>query len=436
MTRRQATENAAQERVDAAVVDAYERRVAGQAATAEDDALEAEIAAAELSAYVSLHQRVADLPQGDVALGVRSVVLTAAALGAQEHAARLHAQSPLVRALSWIMRPGPLLAAVTASAVLVAVSVRHEDAPIAGAHEDSAVAMAEPPTVQAAPEAAKPAAQAVAVEVPAPAAAAPAVGAAPAPEPPAAVAAPDLPVAAAPPSAPMARPMRTIEAQAASLGPSPADAPTGHAAQREELAKREVAADAEQKTSAAKAKAEVAAADESLQAATASNNRDNAMKKANVANLDQAKLDVANERAGYRATAGGAQAAPENAPAAPQVAAEPQQPKDNAETRNAGTRNQVAGKAAADAVERWRQSVEDAQTPEERVVALKQLVVAAQNAGDDKIAKAAQQALKAAQAQVVARKRAQSLQETPPSQRAKSAPSQGSGELKAQKAKE
>ncbi len=433
MTRRQATENTAQERVDAAVVDAYERRVAGHAATAEDAALEAEIAAAELSAYVSLHQRVANLPQGDVALGVRSVVLTAAALGAQEHAARLNAQSPLVRALSWIMRPGPLLAAVTAAAVLVAVSVRHEDAPLAGAHEDSAVAMADAPTVQAAPEVAKPAAPALAAQDPAPAAPAPA--AAPTPEPPAVVAAPEVPAAAAPPAAPMARPMRTIEAQTASLGPSPADAPTGHAAPREELAKREVAADAEQKPSAGKAKAEVAAADETLQAATASNDRDNAGKKANLANLEQAKLDVANERAGYRTPASGAQAAQDNAPVAAQMAAEPQQ-KDNAETRNAGTRNQVAGKAAADAVERWRQSVEDAQTPEERVVALKQLVVAAQNAGEDKIAKAAQQALKAAQAQVVARKRAQSLQETPPSQRAKTAPSQGSGELKAQKAKE
>ena len=229
--------------------------------------------------------------------------------------------------------------------------------------------------------------------------------------------------------------MRTIEAQAASLGPSPADAPTGHAAPREELAKREVAADAEPKPSAGKAKAEVAAADETLQAATAYKNRDNAMKNANVANLEQAKLDAANERSGYRTPANGAQAPQENAPVAPQMAAESAQ-KDNAETRNAGTRNQVAGKAAADAVERWRQSVEDAQTPEERVVALKQLVVAAQNAGDDKIAKAAQQALKAAQAQVVARKRAQSLQETPPSQRAKAAPSQGTGELKAQKAKE
>ena len=44
MIRRQGTESTAQERLDAAVVDAYARRVAGTAPTAEDAALEAEIA--------------------------------------------------------------------------------------------------------------------------------------------------------------------------------------------------------------------------------------------------------------------------------------------------------------------------------------------------------------------------------------------------------
>ena len=113
MVGQEATGNTAQERLDAAVVDAYARRVAGEPATDADDTLDAEIAAAELAAYAQLHRRVADLPLPEVAPGVRSVVLTAAALGAQEHAARRRQQAPLARLLVWLMRPGPLMALAT-----------------------------------------------------------------------------------------------------------------------------------------------------------------------------------------------------------------------------------------------------------------------------------------------------------------------------------
>ena len=99
MVGQEATGNTAQERLDAAVVDAYARRVAGEPATDADDTLDAEIAAAELAAYAQLHRRVADLPLPEVAPGVRSVVLTAAALGAQEHAARRRQQAAAQRPL-------------------------------------------------------------------------------------------------------------------------------------------------------------------------------------------------------------------------------------------------------------------------------------------------------------------------------------------------
>ncbi len=419
MGRQQATENTAQERVDAAVVDAYERRIAGQAPTAEDAALEAEIAAAELSAYVTLHQRVAGLPRQDVAPSVRSVVLTAAAVGAREHAARLAPQSPLLKLLAWVMRPGPLLAAVTAAAVLVAVSVRHEPEATTAEPAGSAVAMAEAP---AAPAAMAPEPAPVAKAAPAPIAAA-----APAPAPAAAVPAAE-PVAAPPPEAAkpaaMARPVHTIAAQAASLGPAgaPADkAPEEQAQPREAQAKRE-APPAAAKQVAAKARLEADDGD-ALAQGYGNSYKNAGNRQAPLQNLDEAKAELNNARANVA----GAAAAPN---AAPQVLNDQQQ---NAQV---ATRNQVAEKASTDAVARWRQSVADAQTPEDRIAALKQLLAAAQAAGDDKTAKATQATLKLAQSQAVARKRAESLQDTPPAQRAKAAPAQGSGELKAEKAKQ
>ncbi len=420
MTRRQATDNTAQERVDAAVVDAYERRIAGLRATAEDDALEAEIAAAELSAYASLHQRVAALPQGEVASGVRAVVLAAAVQAAEEHAAAQRSDSPLARLLIWIMRPGPLLGAVTAVAILVAISVRQEPAQSASAKPDSAVAMAEPPTLALAP-APEPAA-------PAPAAAAPAAVAPTDPAPAAVPAAPVAPPAEAPAAPAMPRPLHTIAAQAASLGP--VDAPAAKAEVAPEPVKAPaVIADNEKRAERKPVGKAASAYDEQLDDKFVANG-DSLSKREMAKNItDSLREETQNQR-----PSGGAADRPQA-----QANAAPAPPAEQAQAANTykdvGTRNQVAEKANADLLARWRQTVEDAQTPDERIAALKQLVAAAQAAGDDKTAKLARQALKAAEAALVARKRAESLQETPPSQRAKAAPSQGSGELKAQKPK-
>jgi len=427
MIRRQGTESTAQERLDAAVVDAYARRVAGTAPTAEDAALEAEIAAAELQAYVTLHQRVATLPQQEVAPSVRAVVLSAAATGAQELAAAQTHASPLVRLLTWLMRPGPLLAIVTALAVVVGVSVRQESPSAAVAKTDGAVAMLEPTTMAPAPVAVEPA-PAMPAEAPASAP----VGAAPAaaaPEPALAAAAAETakPQAAAATAPALPRPMRTIEAQAASLGP--VDAPAANEAPkapRENLAKYAQPAENQKAVNADR----VAPRDE-VQRENFESSLDVATKKLPQANAATAKEENVNQRAGNAA-------AQEDYRAAPQqqyrpAAQAPDDAQKEVATKNGAARNQVTEAAAGDAVARWKQAVADAQTPDERVVALKQLVVAAQAAGDDKTAKAAQQALKVSQAQVVARKRAENLQQTPPAQRAKAAPGQGSEELKAQK---
>ncbi len=223
----------------------------------------------------------------------------------------------------------------------------------------------------------------------------------------------------------MARPVRTIEAQAASLGPSaPEDAPPpAAAAPAEEDAKRQAPL-AVHAAKSVKNRAENADLEDAFQPA-----QQNAMRGMPAPKPAAQALDAAENappRTVDAAPSASAPAAVQNAAAAAE--AESQQ--------RGGTRNQVAEKAGADAVARSRQLVEDAQTPEERVAALKQLIAAAQAAGDLKTAKAAQGSLKAMQAQVVARKRAEALQETPPAQRAKAAPSQGSGELKADKARQ
>ena len=232
----------------------------------------------------------------------------------------------------------------------------------------------------------------------------------------------------------MARPLRTIEAQAASLGPAASgDVPAKAASNRatDELAKR-AAVTENAKHPFAAAKAEIAQNEAPPLQLENQADREVAAAKPSVQNRDGAQPDALNQRA-----ASGAQAVMRNyAPASPQAPAEQNEaPAEAPEAKNLAARNQVAEKASADAVSRWRQSAEDAQTPEERVAALKQLLVAAQAAGDVKTVKLAQQALKVAEAQNVARKRAENLQATPPALRAKAAPSQGSGELKAQKSK-
>ena len=242
----------------------------------------------------------------------------------------------------------------------------------------------------------------------------------------------------------MARPTRTIEAQAASLGPAPPPA-----AAAPDLAKRELHAESG-KLPQAKVLNE-----QNLDEALAQ--QADAPAKKSVAQGNQLETKAANAppRGTYGGTANSASAsalpaAPQpnaaaQANAAPQYADEAQGKEENQQKNAADMRNQLGEKAANDkqsaekptddAVARWRQSAQDAQTPEERIAALKQLLVAAQAAGDDKTAKATQQALKAAQLQVVARKRAQGLQETPPAQRAKAAPGQAPGEFKAQKSR-
>ena len=425
MTRRQATESTAQERVDAAVVDAYERRIAGQAATAEDAALEAEIAAAELSAYTALHARVAGLAQAEVAPSVRAVVLSAAVQAAEENAERAAPQSSLARLFSWLLRPAPVLGMVTAIAVLVGISVRHETAQTAPPAGETAVASSEaasPPEAVVVPSAPAPEhAPAAAAEPPLPAAAAPAPALAASP----ASAAPPPPESA--PGGQLARPVRTFEAQAASLGP--VDAPAVPKA--EALSAQRESPVADEKRPMAKPTAaanEYEAVLDQAPSGRAEQGNKRAMAKEIADSLKQ-------ETQVGRAAAGAAQNAPQQAQvnAAPASNAQADESKGVRPDQNVATRNQVAEKANTDAVARSRQAVEDAQGPEERIAALKQLVVAAQAAGDEKTVKGARLALKAAEAQWVAQKRSESLQETPPAKRAKAAPSQGTEELKAQK---
>ena len=217
--------------------------------------------------------------------------------------------------------------------------------------------------------------------------------------------------------------MRTIEAQAASLGPSaPEDAPPpAAAAPAEEYAKRQAPLAAHAAKSA-KNRAENGDLEDALQPVQQNAMRGMPAPKPAAQTLDNAPAENVPPQTVDADSNAAAPAAAQNAQAESQ--------------ERAGMRNQVAEKAGADAVARSRQLVADAQTPEERVAALKQLIAAAQAAGDQKTAKAAQGSLKAMQAQVVARKRAEGLQETPPAQRAKAAPSQGSGELKADKARQ
>jgi hypothetical protein len=459
--------------MDAAVVDAYERRVAGQADAGLDAELQAEIAAAELQAYVTLHQRVAGLPRAEVASSVRAVVLSAAAQGADEHVARRRQESPLVRLLIGLMRPGPLMALAAVVAVFVGLSVRMETAPATTAepeiHGDNAVAMAEAPTLKPALEPAAPAPAA-------PTAVPPTGGSMAAP----AAAVPEAEAQAAPSAPALPRPVRTIEAQAASLGPAAAESEglgarlgvLGAAADdaAPAMAKREQHAE-KAKLPSAKPYAE-GNLDAALAGRGVTNEREAPVQKPMAQAPEETQQNAAQA---YHASANAAPAAaPQYRPANQEAATREENrrndatnQKDEANYQSAGTRNQVAEKAAAqqaadrpaddkqplskkasdkesasrdsantaapNAVAHWRQTAEDAQTPEERIAALKQLVVAAQAAGDEKAAKSAQQALKAAQAEMVARKRVQGLQDTPPAQRAKAAPSQGSGELKAQK---
>ncbi len=189
---------------DAAFVDAYERRIAG--------GLPGDVPVQwrdEIEAMARMHQRIAALPMPEVSPAVRSVVLTAAAQAAADHA---QPQSVFARLADWLFRPGPVLAMASAAALLIAVSARQDkDTTAPTGAEAVAVADRPPPVLTAEPYVAPPPAPPAAVAATAPAAAPMAGAAAPAPDRAEAgqVAFGDEPLHNAP-----------IEAKPASLGPA------------------------------------------------------------------------------------------------------------------------------------------------------------------------------------------------------------------------
>ena len=103
---------------DADFVDAYERRLAGGVATEVPTQWRDEI-----EQMVRVHARIAALPLPEVSPAVRSVVLTAAAQSAVENSAP---QSIFARLAEYLFRPGPILVAASAAALLIAVSARND----------------------------------------------------------------------------------------------------------------------------------------------------------------------------------------------------------------------------------------------------------------------------------------------------------------------
>ncbi len=201
------------ERQDVAIVDAYERRLKGETTpglSAQDEA--------EIEAYLALHDQVARIDLPEVAPSVRGLVLSAAAQAIEER----EKTSSLKHFLSWLLRPGPAVVAMTAAAIAVAIAVRPQPAqspPAAGAQAETtlspeAVAVLEPAREGAEP--AREAAPTLPAEAPPPAlpAAAPMVA--------------EAARAVEPPAPAKAEPLHTIAAQPASLGPqeaAPVDAP-------------------------------------------------------------------------------------------------------------------------------------------------------------------------------------------------------------------
>ena len=428
MTRRQVSEQSAQQRTDVAAMDAYARRVAGAPALPDDDAF-----ADEIAQFVQLHERVASLPQPDVAPSVRAVVLGAAAQVAQQRGVR-PSGAVWQRWLAWCMRPGPVLALTTVAGLVVALRVRQEvthvhpsdaavarevamvdtrapevgvaPAPVAVAPADAPPAAAPPALAEAAPgpaAAARPDSDPVAPPVAAPSAkhereAAP-VADSPAPAP--------APAAAAA----MERPARTIEAQAASLGPVD-DLAVGTGTRN---------GPAEQ----------VAEADDKR-----------ALAKVDVGQAGRAANESAKTPAAYRAAATKDEttdhvvaAREEKAQAVGNVANVANTPK-NVALSNQGAAQNVAQNVVPNVVQLQNQ-VKNVQSDAEREALLEKLVAAAHDAGDRKAEAAAQLALQSLRAkraeanQNLAKKRAENLQASPPVQRAKNAPAQSSDELKA-----
>lgn len=479
MTRQ--TENAKQARLDAAVVDAYERQLAastvgsagdgasvanlGTANAPAADFSSADLPAAELNGYLALHRRVAALELPDVHPSVRAAVLSAAAESVQTHGERSPLW-PLKRALGWLFRPGPLLAVATAVAVLIAVSVRHETPPTVAAAADPSLALLEAPSPAAAPAPPAPVGATVPVAVP-PAASPPPAAAVAAPAPAQAIAEvgdesarADAAMQARAPTV-MARPLRTIAAQPASLGPAPAAGPATALDKSAESLKQNVAA-----------QRPVAESDESSErnvvlqrgtggqtgsASVANQSAAEAERRQPMANTagERAEGAVANQRATAKSDAavnryaqapsaaaeasGGAPAAAATdraqAPAQREANREVAVRSDDAKPEDVPATHAKAGNFNATAtVAWWKKAVAEARNSEDRLAALLRLAAIAKEAGDENTQKWAAAEIKAVQSEMAARKRADELQQSPPAQRAKAAPREPA-ELKPSKGK-
>lgn len=412
-------------RSDAAVVDAYERRKAG--ASPADVPTEWR---AEVEDFVRLHRRLQAEPLTDVAPSVRAVILAAAA-----EATREPMREPLfTRLLHLMMRPGPVLAAMTLAALVVAVGVR-VDRQAAAPPLSQAVASAdrevEPPTLRAMPL--EPLDDRQAPAMPGAAAAPPPVAV---PNEAQAAPAGEATVQAKAPTAQeqMAKPGRLIAAQPASLGPAP-DQPAEEKKQAAEgqwaqppPAPLLKAAEAKGKAKAMPAKDDLANLDD-LQADADSEKRRNVAPEQNNrlqyrnSGAPQALAEATPEPATAQA------AAPTKVPVAmPQRAKEVQAEFSAADKRTQRAEKQEladkAGYAGKNADEQDRAAsaapaapkpveasdlrarVEQASDPEERVTLLQKLVVAARKSGDSKTEKWAMLQLESTQ-QAIARNRSQ-----------------------------
>ena len=245
----------------ALLMDAYEARIDGRQPPSRplDDAL-----SDELEGYLSLHQQVAGLELEPVPAAVRAQVMAAASAMVQQ---QRHELPVVTRWLAWLLRPGPLLVGATAAAVLVAVVVR-VDLPRRAEGDDQPTAMAAAELVPARAQEAGTETEAEAETASADeaaggrgAASVAQIPASDAPDPVASAEQTDdqAPPPAAPEPAQNERPVETIAAELASLGPAERAAPAKPAAKPRSVASAKVDGGLDAATSSPRAESRRAA---------------------------------------------------------------------------------------------------------------------------------------------------------------------------------
>lgn len=398
---------------DAAFVDAYERRLAG--GTPSDVPAQWRD---EIEQMARMHARLAALPLPEVSPAVRSVVLTAAAQVAAEAS---QPKSVFARLFEFLLKPGPILVAASAAALLIAVNVRNDKPagePVADVGAVAVLDRAETPAAAPAAPAAAPApAPAAAVAEAKPAPAAGPVGAAAAPAEPAAA----EPAVAAdqPGSAPIAArpasvaPDSSEKAQVA--GDRPADKAKGKAAYEEQqfaqppppkaqLAQNAAPNAAQNAAQNAKNEPAAEAPQQAMGMVAQRNNAgkdldDSAARKEQKAEADVAKKADEIARAAYQ---GNRNAAPRSAPAAPPAPAAANAASAEAEAPQADANYGKRDNAGQEQVAKLRAEAEKTADMAKRLPLLKAVYAAAVKAGDTKAAQWAKAQIAAAESERLA----------------------------------